>query len=724
MLLRIIIFGIILSLPSGVLAAQPQTTGSIAGRVYDHSNDQGLEGVNILVMGTVTGAASGPDGAFRIRGISPGNYALQFTMIGYKATIDSVVVRAGETSHLEIPLQPTVLESPQLVVTGEKRSVRVKESPVSIGTIRESDIQLRMPTTMNEILPYHPGVQMIGGQITIRGSSGYTRGAGSRVLVLVDGFPVLASDNNGIYWNAIPIENIQRVEILKGAGSALYGSNALGGVVNVITSPISRESQTTIRVRGGHYSFPSYSSWRWREEPLFTGTWSLSYEQQMDSLGLRAGLTYQSSPGYTQNGWYRRFTGTGKFRYTSSETTEWNGRLFLVRDIHGVFTQWRNAHRPYNVPLESVGDYLTNHHIQLALSRSNVVSSRMAHTWRTIYYRKGFQNYQHDNDDYSVSHTLSTEWQTDYQITSSHLFTAGIEFTGDRIIADLWNNHTGYDVAGYLQDEWSITALTRLVAGVRADLMRIDTRPVLVHMNPKIGLNHSLTDVWTVRASFGRGFRSPSISERFIHTRQHIFQVVPNPHLRPEISLSGEIGTHYETSTLTLDVALFSSQYRNFIDPLQNQKTGTISFQNITEAHIRGTEIALEWKIPSLPVHQGIGYTFLHPRDLTQDTVLAYRHDQSVVSTMKILLSRKLLCSVEYQYRSKIQRVQVYPTNPKTGADDRVPIHLWSLHGYYQATNHLTLRFSVENLFQYYYVMVERSMGAPRHLQLGLDYTY
>lgn len=724
MSLRIIIFGIILSLSSGVFASQSRTTGGIAGRVYDRSDDQGLEGVNIVVMGTVKGTASGPDGAFRIRGLSPGNYTLQFTMIGYKAAIDTVLVRAGEITDLEMALQPTVLESPRLVVTGEKRSVRVEESPVSIGTIRDSDIQLRMPTTMNEILPYHPGVQMIGGQITIRGSSGYTRGAGSRVLVLVDGFPVLASDNDGIYWNAIPTENIRRVEILKGAGSALYGSNALGGVVNVITSPISQQSQTTVRVRGGHYSFPSYSSWRWREEPLFTGTWSLFHEQQFDSLGVRAGFTYQSSPGYTQNGWYRRFTVSGKLRYTPSETTDWNGRLFLVRDTHGVFTQWRNAHRPYNAPPESAGDYLTNHHIQLALSHSNVVSSRMAHTWRTIYYRKGFQNYQHDSDDYSVSHTLSTEWQTDYQITSSHLFTAGIEVTVDRIFADLWDNHTGYDVAGYLQDEWSITALTRLVAGFRADLMRIDTRPVLLHLNPKIGLNHNLTDAWTVRTSFGRGFRSPSISERFTRTRQHIFQVVPNPDLRPEISLSSEIGTHYTTSTLSLDLALFSSQYQNFIDPLQDPKTGTISFQNITEANIRGIESTLDWKIPYLPVHQGIGYTLLHPRDLTQDTVLAYRHEHSVVSTTKILLSPQLLCSVEYQYRSKIRRVQVYPTHPKTGADDRVPIHLWSLHGFYQATSHFTLRLSVENLFQYYYVMVERNMGAPRHIQLGLDFTY
>jgi len=724
MRLRTIIFGMLLGFASCIMASQTRQPGTITGRVLDETTDQGLEGVNIVVMGTVMGTASGPDGAFRIRGISPGNYTIQFTMIGYKATIDTVPVHAGEITRLAIALEPTVLESPQLVVTGEKRSVRVENSPVSIGTIRDSEIRLRMPTTINEILPYHSGVQMIGGQINIRGSSGYTRGAGSRVLVLVDGFPVLASDNDGIYWNAIPMQNIRRVEILKGAGSALYGSNALGGVVNVITTPISEQPHTTIRGQGGYYSVPSNPSWRWREQPLITGMWSVSHERQLDSLGVRAGLSYRSSPGYSQNGWYRRWNVTGKFHLTPSENTEWNGRLYLVRDIHGVVTQWRNAHRPFNVPLESVGDYLTNHHLQVALSYSDVVSSRMAHTWRTIYYRKAFQNYQHDNNDYSVSHTFSTEWQTDYQATSSHLVTAGIEVTGDRIIADLWGNHTSYDVAGYLQDEWSISALTRLVAGLRADLLQIDARPVLMQVNPKIGLNHNLTDSWTVRASVGRGFRSPSISERFTRTRQYIFQVAPNPDLQPEVSWSGEIGTHYESSALTLDLALFSSRYRNFIDPLQDPATGTISFQNITNANIRGTEIALEWKVPYLPVRQVIGYTYLHPRDLTQDTVLAYRHEHSVVSTTNILVSRKLLCSVEYQYRSKIRRVQVYPTNPATGSDKRVPVHLWSLHGSYQISNHLTLRFSAENLFQYYYVMIERNMGAPRHLQLGLDYLY
>ncbi|HSH27698.1 MAG TPA: hypothetical protein VK972_08055 [Wenzhouxiangella sp.] len=90
----------------------------------------------------------------------------------------------------------------------------------------------------------------------------------------------------------------------------------------------------------------------------------------------------------------------------------------------------------------------------------------------------------------------------------------------------------------------------------------------------------------------------------------------------------------------------------------------------------------------------------------------------------EIPISRTIYFGVDYQYRSKIQRVQLFPYNPKTGADKFVPIHLWSLTAYFQPTKQLTLRLSLENAFQYYYVMIERNMGAPRQVKLGVEYTF
>lgn len=718
-LLAIFLIGL---LGMSVVDAQ-QSPGIVTGTVTDSISGDPLEGVNIVVLGTVMGTATGSDGDFRLTHLPAGSYALRFSMIGYAIRTESVQVNPGSTITLNLRLHPTALQSPQLVVTGEKRSVQVTESPVSIGTISTSEIQLRMPATINEILPYQPGVQMIGGQVNIRGSSGYTRGAGSRVLVLIDGMPVLASDSDGMYWDVIPTSDIQRVEILKGPGSALYGSNALGGVVNIITRPITH-SRTTFQGQGGLYSFPSYTSWQWRTAPLLTGQWHASHEQRNGSIGYRIGLGQQSSAGYYQNGWYRRGSVDGKVAYDPSENTHWDGRLFLIRGIHGVFTQWRNANQPFNAPLETLGDYLTIHQFQAALTYKKMVSSRLAHTWRTTYYRKAFQNYQHDNNDYSTSHILTSEWQTDYQISDSHLLTAGIQTSLESIIANVWGDHTGVIFAGYLQDEWRLSPLLRIVFGLREDVSRIDQYATRSQLNPKLGLNYHLTDKWSVRASLGRGFRSPSIAERFTETTQNIFQIVPNPDLRPELSISGELGTHYEGTNFRADLALFSSRFTDFIDPVRDPATGTISFRNITDASITGIDLNTEFQIPGLPVQQMVGYTYLDPRDLSQHQILAYRHRHSVVTATKLLVSQRSMLSIEYQFRSKIQRVQVYPMNPLTGADQRVPIHLWSLHGFYRFSKDLTCRLSITNLFQYYYVMFERNMGPPRQLQLGLAYTW
>lgn len=698
-------------------------TGTIRGIVRDSTNQEPLPGANILVPGTVLGTSTDENGEFQLSGLAIGKQIIVVSMIGYSERQLSVRVGKQGTTFQTILLQPTSLKSPQLVVTGAKRSVQVKKSPVSIGTISSENIRMRMPTTIEEILPYQSGVQVVGGQVNIRGSSGYARGVGSRVLLLVDGLPVLASDNGGIYWDAVPSENIERVEILKGPGSALYGSNALGGVINIITAPITARNKTRIQAQGGYYTPPSHKSWQWRQEPLLTGKWTIENERHKGPWGLRAAIGQESSPGYMQNSWYRRWFIRGKMEYKHSSSVQWKSRLFMMNDFHGSFTQWRSAKEPFNSPVESVGDYLTNDKLQWALSYSNIVSSSLSHRWQFSLFRTAFRNHSHDNKTYSTSYSATTEWQTDYQ-WGNHLSTGGFELSGTQVDADIWNNHTGYDFAAYLQDEWRLSIRWRLTAGVRADYSAIDQSQHYAQINPKIGTNYVLTNQLSLRASLGRAFRVPSIAEQFTETQQSFIEVKPNPGLKPETSVSGEIGLHYENGNILADIAGFVTRYQDLIEPQPDPSDGKIYFQNITDARISGVECTFDWKIPYIPVKQSISYTYLNPRDVSADTVLAYRHQHVVVVSNEIPLSRKIYFSVDYQFRSKIQRVQLFPYNPKTGADKFVPVHLWSFTAFYQPVKRLTLRLSIENAFQYYYVMFERNMGAPRQIKIGLDYAF
>lgn len=698
-------------------------TGSLNGVVLDSTTQTPLPGANIQVQGTVLGTSADENGEFYLNNLPSGKQTISVNMIGYKERRFSIEIQNHRTLFITILLQPTSLKTPQLVVTGAKRSIQIKKSPVSIGTISSENIRMRLPTTVEEVLPYQSGVQVVGGQVNIRGSSGYARGVGSRVLLLVDGLPVLASDNGGIYWDAVPSNNIQRVEILKGPGSALYGSNALGGVINIITSPIKAKNKTSVLAQGGYYTPPSHQTWQWRQEPLFTGKWVLENERRSGNWGLQAAAGQESSPGYFQNGWYRRWFLRGKMEYKHSSAVQWNSRLFMMNDIHGSFTQWRSAKEPFNSPIEAVGDYLTNDKLQWALSYSNIVSASLSHRWQISLFRTAFRNHFHDNKTYSTSYSVTTEWQTDYQ-WGNHLSTGGFEVSGTQVNADIWSTHSGYDLAAYLQDEWHLTLRWRLTAGIRADFSSIDQSQNYAQINPKIGTNYALSDQLSLRASLGRAFRTPSIAEQFTETQQSYFEIKPNPNLSPETSLSGEIGMHYESGNILADIAGFLTQYQDLIEPQSDPSDGKIYFQNITNAKISGVEFSADWKIPYIPVKQSLSYTYLNPRDVSADTVLAYRHQHVFVFSNEIPLSRKVYFGIDYQYRSKFRRVQLFPYNPATGADKLVPIHLWSFTAYYQPGNHLTLRLSLENAFQYYYVMIERNMGAPRQIKLGVEYVF
>ena len=119
---------------------------------------------------------------------------------------------------------------------------------------------------MEDALRYVPGINMVDDQISIRGSSGYSRGTGSRVLLALDGLPFYTGDTGETIWEAIPTTEIKRVEIIKGAASSLYGSSAIGGVINAISRDISPYPVTTLNGFTGLYDQPYYQGWNWSGE--------------------------------------------------------------------------------------------------------------------------------------------------------------------------------------------------------------------------------------------------------------------------------------------------------------------------------------------------------------------------------------------------------------------------------------------------------------------------
>src|SRR2546422_6336633 len=109
-------------------------------------------------------------------------------------------------------------------------------------------------------------LQMVNGQTNVRGSTGYVQGLNARVLMTVDGIPMNQGDRGGINWDLLAVDEVERLEILKGAGSSLYGSAAFGGVINVTTRDVPAGLHMRLRVNGGIYGDPPHPESHMRSE--------------------------------------------------------------------------------------------------------------------------------------------------------------------------------------------------------------------------------------------------------------------------------------------------------------------------------------------------------------------------------------------------------------------------------------------------------------------------
>ncbi|HVH09153.1 MAG TPA: TonB-dependent receptor plug domain-containing protein, partial [Gemmatimonadales bacterium] len=205
-----------------------QGTGVLYGSVADTLGRPLAAVVRVAGAG---GTAAGADGRYRLS-TPAGRIVVRVSHIGFEAVVDALLVPSGDSLERNYRLRPVTVELAPLIVTAAKRSQLLDQAVTSVAVVSDSDVARRAVSTVDEAVNRAAGVQFLSGQVNIRGSTGFVEGLGSRVLMLVDGVPVNEGDRGGIDWDIVPLADVAHVEVVKGAGSGLYGSAALGGVVN------------------------------------------------------------------------------------------------------------------------------------------------------------------------------------------------------------------------------------------------------------------------------------------------------------------------------------------------------------------------------------------------------------------------------------------------------------------------------------------------------------
>jgi outer membrane receptor protein involved in Fe transport len=282
-----------------------QGSGSVTGAVSDTTGLAVRQArVRVRTAGPaarlVASIVTSAEGTYHVDSVPAGRVIVDVAMIGYFPDADTIDVTAGQTVLHDVRLRPSPVTLLPTIVTAAKRSQLIDQAITSVSLVSREAISARAVNTIDEAVDKAPGVQFINGQVNIRGSSGFVEGLGSRVLLLVDGVPANQGDRGGINWDLVPVDQVQRVEVVKGAGSALYGSSAFGGVVNLITRELPTGAHARLRATAGMFADPPQPVWGFRD---YTGIQdgldvSASYGQGSVRAGVAAGARH--SDGYRQ----------------------------------------------------------------------------------------------------------------------------------------------------------------------------------------------------------------------------------------------------------------------------------------------------------------------------------------------------------------------------------------------------------------------------------------
>ena len=642
------------------LLSMAQSAPRLDGKVVDATNGQGLPGAAVI-LGSST-ALSDVDGKFNVALDTEGNRYLRVRYVGYLEWTDTLDAWQGSRT-LDVMLEPDVARIGTAVISAGRFEQDLGEVSVSIDVLPPELVNQGAPTSADQSLSRTPGVTIVDSEPQIRGGSGYSFGAGSRVAVLLDGLPVLSGDAGRPTWGFLPLENLEQVEVVKGASSVLYGSSALSGVIQFRTAFPDPDPSTRVSIQHGIHSDPGNGRKYWNRALMQSSTSWLHTRRLENGDGISFGGQWVGSDGH-KGPQIDAATGVAHDRAYNPFTV----------DHYDAERQWRVngawEHAPKNggwgygirgnaITGESVGTLIWNNADTGFYAATPGADTRTIQRMYTIdpHLERAVGPWNHrlqgrflrlNNDNDNNQANASSTWQTEYRsrYRNEHwTATGGLYAQGTRSVAELYDAGVGDTVhhaanrAAYLQLDAEPHDRLHITAGTRYEHFVLDSASQGKSVF-RAGINYRFGQAGFLRASVGQGFRFPSIAEKFIRTTVGGISVFPSLDIRPESSTNMEIGIKQGFRFGSngqwkgfFDIAVFQQDFENFIEYTfglwGNSGNGLLDLGfrsvNTGKARVSGLEWSTmgqgelgEWEIQWL-----VGQTLLDPQSLTPDSIYA-----------------------------------------------------------------------------------------------------
>jgi len=656
----------------------------VSGRVTDRQTGEPLAGVYVI-WGKSAGTSTDAGGLFSFTA-PRGTRTVDFRYIGYRSRTEILDVTAGDRLTLDVEMEPEAQSLDQVVVSADRMEQKRSDLTVSMDVIRPEYLYRTHITDAQELINKTPGIEVLDGQASIRGGSGFSYGVGSRVLALIDGLPMMSADAGNIRWQFLPLENLSQVEIIKGASSVLYGSSALNGVINFRTADASNVPVTQFYTEAGLFSSPANENWKWWDTPRLFGSAAFSHLRKIGNTDLSLGINIASDRGYRKcndetkgrislriKHFSRRVDGL-KYGLNLSAGESYKTDFVLWDDAltGGLMQDTSTVSRLHGYyfsadPYISLGKHgKTRHDIRVRLQSSE-------------------NRFPVRRENNAASSSVYGEYQFWHKFSEIISLTAGLSETWSTIQSNFFGDHHGLNLAGFAQAELNPGSRFKITGGVRIEQNFLDGDADRLVPVFRAGLNYQAASHTFIRASFGQGYRYPSIAEKHASTTLGSVRIFPSPFVRAESGWSSEAGVMHGFIMGRIsgegDLAVFLSQSRDMIEYIfglhQDPESGIsdLGFKatNVEQSRIYGTELEMRLSRPVGRITATLtgGYTYIYPVEFNVNTGrstgvwLKYRRKHSAKVSL-LAASKRIEAGIDVYARSKTLNIDDVFLNPVT----------------------------------------------------------
>ncbi|UCE23805.1 MAG: TonB-dependent receptor [Candidatus Zixiibacteriota bacterium] len=621
--------------------------GELKGRVIDSETRNVIRDVNVRIVETSQVAASDNHGVFSFKKLADGWYHVVATHINYDIS-DTILVEVAGQGNVDIRLKPSPWVLNDVVVTGTRTPHLLKDVPVQTEVVTQRDFERTGATTVDEALASSIGITInedLSGQgATIRGIEG------DRVLILVDGERAVGRVRGSIDLSQYALNNVEKIEIVKGTGSTLYGSDAMGGVINIIT----RKPSTDVRKGQLYFDYGSHTS--------FNPSADLEYGN--DRTGITLGGKLFSTDGFDldpstphTNGQEQidRWNLSGKVRHRFSPRWSLTGSSRLMRENREWIESEVVAKNALEDTTYSYDDEEVNKRYEASATVDYLSGDRYSMKLRLFgtYYDHDWNKYS-DEFWIDTSNTedvfLEAAYSSNYVIGQNHVATYGLDYNYQDLKSDEVVDEAKADnsAAGYLQYEYSPHRAWNFVSGVRYE----NHSAFGGHVNPSLNVMFQPNQSIKFRGFVGRGFRAPSIKQQYFifdHTAAGYIVIggsavdaatidlggLTFDELKQENSINSSISAEISYGTIGLHrLTYFYNHLEDLIDFTlvgfpDPYWRGVYVYQNIESAITQGIEWESRIRLSS-SLDLSFSYNYLYTRNLETQEKLINRPDHTI----------------------------------------------------------------------------------------------